>query len=74
MKIKTKIKKITKKNKKIKILPTVCLPHTYFKKLSLMDLFWGGKDKFYDFWLNLAIFQNLFSLILQSTNQLVNFF
>ena len=29
-----------------KILPTVCFPHTYFKKkMSLMDLFWGGKEK-----------------------------
>jgi len=49
-------------------------PHLFQKKMSLMDLFWGRKEKIYDFWLNLAICQNLFSLILQSTNQLVPFF
>jgi len=66
--------KIEKHKKEKKILRTVCLPHTYLKKMSLMDLFWGGNEKFYDHWLNLATCQNLFSLILQSTNQLVPFF
>ena len=63
------------KNRKRKILPTVCLPTLISKKkMSLMDLFWGGNGKICDFWLNLAICQNLFSLILQSTNQFVPFF
>jgi len=66
--------KIEKHKKRRKILPTVCLPQTYLKKMSLTDLFWGGNEKSYDFWLNLAICQNLFSLIIQSTNQLVPFF
>jgi len=42
MKTKTKIEE----HKKEKILPTVCLPLTYFKKkMSLIDLFWGGNEK-----------------------------
>ena len=37
--------KNTKRKKKY-ILPTVCLPLTYLKKkMSLMDLFWGGNEK-----------------------------
>jgi len=38
------------------------IPPHLFQKMSLMDLFWWGDRKFCDFWLNLAIFQNLFSL------------
>jgi len=73
MKTKTKIEKHKKEKKNPHY--SFCLPHTYFKKqMSLMDLFWVGNEKICEFWLNLAICQNLFSLILQSTNQLVPFF
>jgi len=40
--MKTKTKNL--KTQKRKILPT--FPHTYLKKMSLMDLFWGGNEKF----------------------------
>jgi len=65
-----------KNKKKKKENPTYSLspPHLFQKKVSLMDLFWEGNEKICDFWLNMAICQNLFSLILQSTNQLVPFF
>jgi len=43
-------KKTKNKNRERKILPIVCLPHTYFrKKMSLMDLFWGGNEKSCDY-------------------------
>ena len=67
---KQKIEKQKKKNSTYSLFP----PHLFRKKMSLMDLFWGGNEKICDIWLNLAICQSLFSLILQSTNQLVPFF
>jgi len=42
--------------------------------LALMNLFWGGDEKFCDCWINLAICQNLFSLIVLTTSQLFQFF
>jgi len=63
-----------KKRKKGKSNLQFVSPTFISKKVSLMDLFWEGNEKICDFWLNLAICQNLFSLILQSTNQVVPFF
>jgi len=55
-----KLKNRKKKNSTYSLFP----PDLFQKKMSLMDLFWGGNEKSCDYWLNLAICQNLFSLIL----------
>ena len=52
------------KQKKEKFYLQFVSPTLISKKMSLMDLFWGGNEKSCDYWLNLAICQNLFSLIL----------
>jgi len=61
---KQKTKKQKQKTSKGKSYLQFVSPTLISEKMSLMDLFWGGNEKNFDFWLNLSLCQNLFSLIL----------